>query len=247
MNYFQLGQPLIHLKTVDSTNNYAMQCIQNKNAEHGTVILAEYQTGGKGQGRNKWTSEKNANLLFSIILKPDFLAATRQFYLSMAVANGLSVFLRRYSQEVFIKWPNDIYIANKKVSGILIENTVMGNYLNDSVIGIGINVNQKNFPEELPDATSLYLATGNMYDRNELLSGILESIADHMELLVQQNFLKIRTTYLNHLYLHYEWHEFHDDSGSFKGKIVDVEESGALVIMTETGSPRKFGFQEVRF
>lgn len=247
MNYFQLGQPLIHLKTVDSTNKYAMHRVQNKNAEHGTVILADYQTEGKGQGRNKWTSEKDANLLFSIIVKLDFLSATKQFYLSMAVANGLSVFLRRHIQNVLIKWPNDIFIVNKKVSGILIENTIMGNYLNYSVIGVGINVNQKDFPEELPDATSLYLATGSLYNRNELLSGILETLADQMELLVQQDFLKIRTTYLNHLYLHYEWHEFHDDSGIFKGKIVDVEESGALVIMTETGNSRKFGFREVRF
>ncbi len=247
MNKIRLGDPLIHLKTTPSTNNYAWEILQNTGTEPGTVILADFQTNGKGQGENQWDSEENANLLFSIILKPTFLAASHQFYLSMSISNGIATFLQQFSDSIKIKWPNDLYAANKKICGILIENTIMGNFLYNSVVGIGLNVNQQRFPTELSGATSLYLLTGKEYDLNDLLRQLLNSISEQLETLVRHNHSKIRIDYLNHLYLHHEWHTYEDATGSYKGRIIDIEETGEIMIRSERGEIKKYGFREVRF
>jgi BirA family transcriptional regulator, biotin operon repressor / biotin---[acetyl-CoA-carboxylase] ligase len=247
MNKIRLGDPLIHLKTTDSTNNYAWELLQNTSTEPGTVILADFQTNGKGQGENHWNSDEKANLLFSIILKPTFLEATRQFYLSMAISNGIAFFIQQYSDQIKIKWPNDLYASNKKICGILIENTVMGNFLYTSVVGIGLNVNQQRFPTELSGATSLYLLTGKKFDLNDMLRQLLNNISDQLETLVQHNHSKIRIDYLNQLYLHHEWHTYEDATGTYTGRIIDIEESGEILIRSQSGEIKKYGFREVRF
>src|SRR5680860_150521 len=154
---------IIVLKDVESTNNYANQLILS-NAEEGTVVLAQFQKKGRGQQGNQWESQSGKNLLASIILYPKFLKAGNQFLISKMVSLGLVEYLRHEVRDVSIKWPNDIYIGNKKIAGILIENAIKGRNLFSTVIGVGLNLNQKNFLSDAPNPVSLYQLTGKEYN-----------------------------------------------------------------------------------
>ena len=175
-----VGQYIIRLAIVDSTNNYARELIRDKMPIEGTVIIAGSQTGGRGQRSNSWSAEPGLNLTCSYILNPAFLAATSQFALSAAVA--LSVFdtIRAFvpNAEVKIKWPNDILIGNKKVAGILIENSLKRSNLDTSVVGIGINVNQNDFDSNL-NATSISKITDGKLDVDDVLKTLNEHLEKH--------------------------------------------------------------------
>jgi BirA family biotin operon repressor/biotin-[acetyl-CoA-carboxylase] ligase len=241
------GEPLIHLSSVDSTNIFANRLITQEEVQEGTVILADHQINGKGQGGNRWLSEPGSNLLFSAVFNPDFLRADRQYYLSMVVANAIADFLSDFSNNIAIKWPNDILISHKKIAGILIENTILGEYLRTTIAGIGLNVNQVKFPEEIPDAVSLTMTTGRQYKLNELLGPLLEKLSASVNLLYENRIGLIRTTYLNNLYGLNEWHDFSDPLGQFEGRITDVAESGELMVLKRNGELCNYGFREITF
>jgi BirA family biotin operon repressor/biotin-[acetyl-CoA-carboxylase] ligase len=174
-NTFFTGKFLIHLPSIDSTNNYAKEYIAKSSPIDGTVILADEQYAGRGQTGNVWLSEPNKNLTFSLIYHTSFLLATEQFYLNMAVSLGIWSTVSNQLSTVKIKWPNDIYVNHQKIAGILIENTISGMYLKYSVIGIGLNVNQDTFPTDVP-ATSLKCLTGQELDRQSVLNKLLNAV-----------------------------------------------------------------------
>jgi len=163
---------ILHLPTVDSTNNYAASKENQPNIQHKTVIVASFQTNGKGQFHNKWQSEADLNLLFSIYLLPKELSITRQFDLSrisaLALRDSLSYFLKK---QVTIKWPNDLFIEGKKIAGILIENTLTQSKIDRSIIGIGINVNQNSF--EGLNASSFLIESGEKWELQRILEFFL--------------------------------------------------------------------------
>ena len=245
MRTVTLGIPIIHLPSVDSTNKYAAAILHNKNATEGTVILADVQTRGKGQGDNTWLSDKGLNLLCSIILKPDFLPAFKQFYLSMCIATGINDCLTDLGFRSQVKWPNDILINGKKVAGILIENTILSQNLHTSIAGIGLNVNQVSFPPEIPNPASLAGETGKSYDVGQLLERLLRFLERRLIQLYAGDFMAIKSQYLNCLWLLNAHAVFTDQKGVFEGRIVDVAETGELVILTSTGETRMYGFKEV--
>jgi BirA family transcriptional regulator, biotin operon repressor / biotin---[acetyl-CoA-carboxylase] ligase len=245
MRSIQLRFPPVSLRSVDSTNRYAWSLIHKKDPDEGTVILAEEQTKGKGQGTNSWYSSKRKNLLFSIVLKPDFLVAERQFYLSMAVAAGIHEHLATLGFNAMIKWPNDMLISGKKTAGILIENTILSKTLRHSVVGVGLNVNEEKFPPELPNPTSLRLESGKKFDRNKLLKELGATIEKWLNVLYAGDFGQIRQYYLNSLWKLHTNATFRDASGTFAGRIVDVAESGELMIKPLDGEVRNYGFKEV--
>lgn len=247
MAEISLGKPLIHLQTVDSTNNYALTLAKLPDTAEGTVILADFQTGGRGQGRNRWQSEAGMNLLFSLILRPVSVQAHRQFYLSMAVATGITGILQRTGIPAQVKWPNDILVHGRKIAGILIENTVMGPHLFTSVIGIGLNVNQDGFPPDLPAATSLRLETGAAHPPEEVLSLLLGGIAANLSLLYDGQYGRIKSDYLNHLWMLNRETGMQDAAGTFRGRIADVAETGELIVRGPDGTIRQYGFREVAF
>jgi BirA family transcriptional regulator, biotin operon repressor / biotin---[acetyl-CoA-carboxylase] ligase len=247
MRTVTLGFPLIHLPSVDSTNKYAAAILHKENSPEGTVILADVQTRGKGQGGNIWLSENGLNLLCSIILKPDFLPAYKQFYLSMCVATGINDCLTDLGIRSQVKWPNDILIKGKKVAGILIENTVLSQNLHTSVVGIGLNVNQVSFDPGIPNPTSLAGETGKSYDVGPLLEKLLLFLETKFNQLYAGDFVPIKSRYLNCLWLLNMRATFTDQKGTFEGRIVDVAESGELVILTSAGETRMYGFKEVEF
>lgn len=247
MNPIRLGEPLIQLQSVDSTNTYATQLIRKSEATEGTAILTVYQSMGKGHGGSRWISEAGRNLLFSVILRPEFILAERHFFLSMCVSGAIQEFIMSVAGPVHIKWPNDILLQGKKVAGILIENTILQQNLHTSVIGIGLNVNQTEFPSDLPNPTSLALAAGREFDLTESLNLLLRSLEVHIERFYEERYAEIKTFYLNNLHRLNKWADYTDSTGAFRGRIVDIADSGNLIIVKENGKERQYGFKEIAF
>ncbi len=152
-----IGQHIIELDSVDSTNSYLKNLLSNsKPLPDGTVIMADHQYAGRGQSNNEWQTEYGKNLTFSIYLKPNFLTLNHQFNLNKAISLGINDCLRTIIGEgCKIKWPNDIYYENQKLGGVLIENITSGSNIKASIIGISLNVNQITFSENLNNATSI--------------------------------------------------------------------------------------------
>lgn len=242
-----IGNTLIKLSSVDSTNNYATAHMTNNNWNEGTVVLAEEQYAGRGQVKNKWESEAGANLLFSIVLYPDFLAAHSQFLLSKVVALGIVDTLNAFLTDVKIKWPNDIYVGSNKIAGILVENSIMGNTLFSSVVGIGLNVNQLVFVGDAPNPISIRLLSGRETNLDALRDQLFESIERWYSILKSGDFAMIDEHYLNELYrLNYSAY-YKDKDGIYSGTLIGVNESGQLLIRDEKGAVRCYHFKEVEF
>lgn len=256
-NTFFTGKFLIHLPSVDSTNTYAKEHLSKSTPIDGTVILADEQYAGRGQAGNIWQSMPGENLTFSIIYKTDFLPAAAQFGLNMAISLGIRTAVAeiigqqgRQHMNVSIKWPNDIYIDDKKVAGILIENTISGMYLKHSIIGIGLNVNQQDFAE-LTRATSLRRELDKSMEQISVLKEVLAAIERYFFLLKEGKTALLKSAYISHLYRYNEMAAFEKDHLSLQGCIKDVSPTGLLImdVMQEDGSLQEmqFAFKEIAF
>ncbi|MFA6945325.1 MAG: biotin--[acetyl-CoA-carboxylase] ligase [Pedobacter sp.] len=243
-----IGQYLITLKEVDSTNTFLKDALSKSTPLlDGTVILAEKQFAGRGQASNSWQSEPGKNLTFSILLNPGFLSIERQFDLNKAISLALNDVLNKYTPgNAFIKWPNDCYIGNKKIGGILIENIVHGNIIKHAIIGIGLNINQENFPAGLKNVTSLKQALHQDYDLMILLGELCSSVEARYLQLKSGNTEKLREEYLNKLYLKEEWALFRYDGQIQSGKIKEITAIGQLILETVEGL-RYFNNKEIEF
>jgi len=241
-----IGSSIIELSTVPSTNNYAAELIRQTNVQNGTVILAHEQTAGRGQRGRIWHSSSGVDLTFSIILFPEELGTDKQFYLSRAIALGVRDHLENLlKKEVFIKWPNDIFIGDKKICGILIENEVSGNALGQSIIGIGLNVA---FSDNSMDFmyTSLKKEMGLLPDRTELLKNCLASLNKRYQELLANRYSRLARDHYNALYKKEEWAEFDLRGEVVRAKILDVENDGRLIIELEDGSVTSEGTDTLR-
>lgn len=242
------GSRIIELEIVESTNNYALQLISAGKAEHGLVVSADNQWGGRGRTYKKWDSLPNQNLTFSVILSPLFLSPSDQFKLSQAISLGILDFLQKKASEKFsVKWPNDIFHGDKKISGILIENLIFGNKFEYSVIGIGINLNQTEFCPGICDAISLKIITGKDFDRKQALSELLSYLKARYDELAEGNSQKIHAEYLQRLYLFEEPTEFQISDGILKGRIIGIDEYGRLVVEGEDGATQRFIMDEIKY
>ena len=169
---------ITRFKTLDSTNKYLQNLLEECVDIVDNVVVTEFQSSGRGQGKNVWESEAGKNLLFSLALDMSCLKAENQFLLTQMVSVTMIDVLKKYLPEesLFIKWPNDIYFNNKKIAGILIKNEIKGMMLGTSIIGIGLNVNQTSFDENLPNPISMKMITGNDYDLEAILIEICETL-----------------------------------------------------------------------
>uniref|UniRef100_UPI0032162319 biotin--[acetyl-CoA-carboxylase] ligase n=1 Tax=uncultured Draconibacterium sp. TaxID=1573823 RepID=UPI0032162319 len=243
---FLTDKNTIVLNEVDSTNNYAKQLIADKAVE-GTVVLAHYQKRGKGQEGNFWESEANKNLLFSLILYPGFLDAGKQFFISKIVSLALVEVLKKEIKEVHIKWPNDIYVGNKKIAGILIENTIKGSWLDSTIIGIGLNLNQECFKSDAPNPVSLKQLTGKEYLVQVVLTEFFNCFNLLMDELMNGNFEMINKAYMAQLFRQKQWSLFRKDGNEFVARIVGIGEFGQLQLQKKSGEISEFLFKEVEF
>ncbi|MDN3597766.1 biotin--[acetyl-CoA-carboxylase] ligase [Mucilaginibacter myungsuensis] len=236
------------LKEADSTNNYLKELLSNtKPVADGTVIMAESQYAGRGQQQNKWHSAPGMNLTFSLLLRPSFLPLGQQFYLTQAVSIGVVSALRQATSEnVQVKWPNDIYFGDKKLGGILIENIVQGSNIKHSIVGIGLNVNQTDFPPEVPNPTSVKQILHSDHDLHQLLSQICAHIEAWYLKLKAGKWDEIRQAYLNNLYWLNQEREFSSDGVDFTGTITGITEHGFLVVRTES-EEKEFNLKQIQF
>lgn len=233
-----------HLEETTSTNDYLRNLTPSADI---TVVSTSFQTKGRGQMGNTWVSDRGKNALFSVLVRPKELKATDGFVLSQAMALAIKETLDEHIGEVCIKWPNDIYHEGRKICGTLIENTLMGKQVWHSVIGSGINVNQRTFPDGLAaPATSICLILDKELSPEALVHAITERFAKYYEEVQQGHYCRIRELYHDSLYLKGEWCRFQDDSGAFIGCISHVEPDGHIVIKDSESVCRRYAFKQVK-
>jgi BirA family biotin operon repressor/biotin-[acetyl-CoA-carboxylase] ligase len=234
----------IHLERVDSTNSWLSR-LQRQGKGHIPVVLtSDYQSGGRGRGPNGWDSEEGRNLLMSVLLFPAFLSAPEQFRLARMVSLAICEMLGGLGLSPLIKWPNDILAGQGKIAGILIENSIIGNSLSHTIIGMGINLNQEKFPEFPLPATSLVREGRPPADREaaaKQLEGILLGYYSRLE--QGEGFEK---AYLNRLYGLNRPLRFRTGDRIFEGIIRGTDDRGELRVETEEGI-RTFLFGEITY
>ncbi len=242
-----IGINVHYITETDSTNNYAANQLLTKRPPEGSVFVADSQIGGRGQASNKWESEPYTNLTFSIILYPDFLEVSRQFELSKTISLGVTDFLKELTDNVAVKWPNDIYLGNRKVAGILIENSIRINKISTCIVGIGLNINQQVFVSDAPNPVSLSQATGKVYNLEDLLTGLCLKIDARYQRLLGGAYREIDEDYAGILYRQGIWATYSDENGDFEGRILGVDQLGRLRIETRSGKVNTYQFKEVAF
>ena len=240
---------ITRFKTLESTNQY-LQNLLNEGADIAdSIVVTDFQTSGKGQGKNVWQSDEGKNLLFSIALDMSFLKAGNQFFLTQMVSVAMINVLKKYLPEesLFIKWPNDIYFKDKKIAGILIKNEIKGMMMGTSIIGIGLNVNQTSFDKNLPNPISMKMITGKDYDLYELLSSISQQLSANSQQPTANSQQLTANSYIKHLYRYKQW-AFYKHEGSVKEMmIVGYDQFGRLILKEKNDHEVVCDLKEISF
>jgi len=271
---------MIELDETTSTNTF-LATYRPPTTTDITLVTAEYQSGGRGQAGNSWESERGQNLLFSLLVTPASLPATHLFLLSEAIAlsirdavaqvltapssflpapaSSIPASVRDHS--VTVKWPNDVYVGDKKIAGILIENTLRGPFVDRCIIGCGVNVNQQRFLSDAPNPVSLRQLVGCDLERSFVLEYIIDVFARRYDAITASLHRSpltahpsplapapsVHSDYLAALYRRTGLHSYRDASGPFRAEIADVEPTGHLVLRDEAGHLRRYAFKEVEY
>lgn len=237
---------IVRLEETDSTNTYLRQHASQMEAWM-TVVTAEYQTAGRGQGVHTWESNRSENLLFSVLTHPVMVPVRSQFLLSEAGALALKEVLDGYTDGITLKWPNDIYWNDRKLSGTLIETSIGGGRIKNCVFGIGLNVNQKTFESDAPNPVSLAQILGHDIDREQLFKQIVAAFEKYYRMLENGQYDAISALYHEALYRRQGFYMYEDGDGRFEGAIVEVGDDGLLVLRDRDGRFREYEFREVKF
>lgn len=234
---------LIRLDEVDSTNRWMRDYVPPAD-EPMTICVADFQTAGQGCGGNSWESERGKNLLCSLLIHPEDIPAARQFQISMATALAVCDAMRDFGIDgTRVKWPNDIYWHDRKLCGTLIENRLSGSVIRDSIIGIGLNVNQTTFLSDAPNPVSMRQILG----RDTAPERVLRSIVGHLNICsCMADYTRMRYNAL--LY----WrdgqpHTFRDKNGEFTAELLEVDAQGKLLLRSEEGRGLNYSFKEIQF
>lgn len=245
---------IIWLDEVDSTNNEAKRRFED--IDNLSVLSAFSQTCGRGQRGNTWTSDPGANLTFSIVLKYDRMDGSRiqaydQFAISQIASLAVVDFLARRGIRAEIKWPNDIYTSNGKICGILIENSIRGIFLSDSIVGIGLNINQRNFNVTQVSPTSVAIETGKEEDIDRCLVEFMDVFRSYVGryLHINGGLRNLRKLYLSQMWRKDSMHRYIDVAAGaeFNGIIRGVSDLGHLLVENEKGELREFAFKEIGY
>ena len=237
----------IFLPEVDSTNDYLRNYAVQNVLDVPVLLLAGYQTAGRGQHTNSWHSEPDKNLLLSLLIE-EVISVEKAFYLSKITALAIQQLLwDEIGEKVFVKWTNDIYVADKKIAGVLIENTMKGNKITRSIIGIGLNLNQMEFPDYLPNPISLKQITGKNYD----IQGLGMKFYDNFQkifLKFHHGFLTILDNdYNNCLYKKNQWIRIKVGNQNKMVKVLFVNPEGFLIVENKNGKQEQFTYGEIQF
>ncbi|MBQ0081476.1 MAG: biotin--[acetyl-CoA-carboxylase] ligase [Alistipes sp.] len=233
-----------HFDTLTSTNDEA----RKSTYVDMDVIWADMQSAGRGQRGHTWLSNKGENLTFSVVLEPLFLEASKQFLLSEITALSIYEMLYEYGIKSKIKWTNDIYVDNRKITGILIEHQLSGNFLRRTILGVGIDVNQVCFPQTLPNPTSMKLQSGHSFSLEQVLEKFMICLRRNYDSIRRGDFQTIQSKYHNLLYRLDERHRFMAEDGKFfYGIIRGVRPYGALIVENDSGQQKEYQFKEIEF
>ncbi len=248
MDQLSKNRLVLRLKELDSTNSYMKTLVREQQPEEGSVVIADFQLRGRGQMGNGWYSERGKNLLFSLLIYPENVLANKQFIISRIASLAVKNTLDQFTDDIRIKWPNDVYWKDKKIAGLLIENDVQGKYIMNSIIGIGININQEVFPEEIPNPVSIKQITGSEHDLDYIFNIFLREFFLLYRDFQSGDVRAIEDEYMLDLYRINDYYWFEDKVGRFKAMIKEVQASGHLVLKTLEGDEeRVYAFKEVSF
>jgi BirA family transcriptional regulator, biotin operon repressor / biotin---[acetyl-CoA-carboxylase] ligase len=244
-----IGRQLIRLSQAASTNTYLASLAREQSIAEGFVVITREQTEGRGQRGASWISEPGKNLTLSVLLYPSFIPAHEQFLLSQCVAVALAETVAFFlpKETIHIKWPNDIYVNERKIAGILIENTLLNQTIGSSITGIGLNVNQQSFGNAAPIAVSMLHVLKQEIDPDkvsEVLFSCLES--QYLQLKAGKK-EQLKNRYTTMLYRLNEWHTFLQEGNSFPGKIIGVDDTGKLMLEMTDQTIRYFDIKEIAF
>ena len=242
------------LEETDSTNSYVS--VHASEIESNTMVIANHQRAGRGQRGNRWESEPGKNLLFTMLIRPERFAPRHQFSISEATALAVCDFLRRQGVEAKVKWPNDVYVGDRKICGILIEHSVTSEAIEHSRIGVGLNINQREFRSDAPNPVSLVQLTGRELDLSSASARLGEYLAarlrqasayaakDPSESSLHSEFLKKLYRNDGRLYPYRR----REDGKRFAARIAGVDPAGPLLLLEEgKDTPEQFAFKEVEF
>ena len=237
---------IIKLSAINSTNNYLKELSSRQYVENFTLVTAENQTAGRGQMGAEWSVEPGKNLTFSVLIKDLLLQINEIFSLNAAVAVSVADALDGlHLSDICIKWPNDILAGNKKIGGILIENSIKNNGEIYSIVGIGLNVNQKKF-DGLSKASSLAVLSGREYDKEEIMIAIAENLKRNVAAILNKNTNAIWQKYHIKLYKKDTPMPFEKDGVRFMGIIKGVSKGGNLTVQLEDDTISEYGLKEVQ-
>lgn len=244
-NTLFMGHSVVFMPECHSTNDEASRLLESsRHVVEGTVVITDSQTSGRGQRGNTWITEPGKNLTFSLLMKPTFLNAQDQFLLNKAFSLGLYDYLNAMLQAtVKIKWPNDMLVNDKKICGILIENQIQGQNIQNSIVGIGLNVNQENF--SVPTATSMKVL-GEEFTLENVLHELLGYLEKRYLQLRSGNLEELNSDYLSALYWIGERHMFKKAEEIFEGEITGIDPYGKLKIHVD-GTTEYFELKQIQF
>ncbi len=243
----KIGSIHIALEETSSTNTYLKNYLAHNDSVKGTFVSAQFQTSGKGIGRNVWFSEYGKNLLVSFLVFPEAIKAGDQFLISKLFSLAIKKMVEEIldTGHITIKWPNDIYWKDRKIAGILIENRVCGDTISESIAGIGINVNQDVFPKNIPNPVSMFIIKKKQYPIALLLEQLITQICTLNQYYTTNRDL-LDIDYRKALYRLETPSIFKSDKEQFKGIIQDVDSYGRLMIKDDKRI-RKFDFKQIEF
>lgn len=244
----------IHLDTIDSTSNYARTLLDRGECTADfTLIDSDDQTAGRGQRGNSWETEYGKNVIFSLVCHPVWIRPAEQYILSECIALAVATALQRNlpdekAQCVTVKWPNDIYYKDSKISGTLIECDLFGKSVSNCIVGTGVNINQQRFMSDAPNPISLYHIIGTESDRESILLEIINEFTTLYNRVKEGENEAIHEEYKCRLYRNdNSIYTYSDENGTFQARIIDVEPSGRLILETSEGERRRYEFKEVKF
>lgn len=243
-----LGKHILYFDALESTNATAVEMKAQERLEEGSVIVSGFQEHGKGLDTNKWESEAKKNLCLSFCVCPDYIKPENQFLLnkvvSLAVADLVKELLPK--KQVKIKWPNDVYVEDKKIAGILINNSIQGDQMSSSIIGIGLNVNQNKFLSEAPNPVSLKMISKKQYDLTETLCRLCDFVNLRFRELMKDR-TEIDKEYLEKLYRFNTYASYHIEDKIIVAKISGLNEYGKICLETKDAKKYCCDLKEVKF
>ncbi len=241
-----VGQEVYFYEEIDSTNTQAKRLAED-GAVSGTLVVSDCQVKGKGRRGRVWESPKASAIYMTLMIRPQ-IRPERASMLTLVMGLSVVQAIRNVLQlATCIKWPNDVYYADGKICGMLIENDLQSHRVDCSVIGVGININQNQFLSGALNPTSLNIIMGHHIQRMDVLEHVIRCFRHYYQMIECGDFTLLHTHYLRQVYRMQEWHTYVDGNGPFEGKIINIQSDGHLIMLDSSGNEHRYAFGELKY